>query len=69
MTAFLRDALAQFSLVATIEEHSLIGGFGAAVSEWLIDNQVQPGVSCASARPTPSSRNPANRNTPASSSV
>lgn len=24
-------------LVATIEEHSVIGGFGAAVSEWLVD--------------------------------
>ncbi|HTC09300.1 MAG TPA: transketolase C-terminal domain-containing protein [Acetobacteraceae bacterium] len=41
-TDFLRDAMAQFRLVATIEEHSLIGGFGAAVAEWLIDNQVQP---------------------------
>ena len=29
----------RFRLVATIEEHSLIGGFGAAVSEWLVDTE------------------------------
>ena len=33
----LKDAFDRFTLVATIEEHSLIGGFGAAVSEWLTD--------------------------------
>ncbi|WP_029008347.1 transketolase family protein [Azospirillum halopraeferens] len=33
----LRDAFDRFPLVATIEEHSLIGGFGAAVAEWLAD--------------------------------
>ena len=37
--ACLKDAFARFKLVATIEEHSLIGGFGAAVSEWLADTQ------------------------------
>ena len=36
--AFLKDAFGRFTLVATIEEHSLIGGFGAAVSEWLTDS-------------------------------
>jgi transketolase len=36
--AFLKNAFGRFTLVATIEEHSLIGGFGAAVSEWLIDS-------------------------------
>jgi transketolase len=36
--ACLPDAFARFRLVATIEEHSLIGGFGAAVSEWLVDS-------------------------------
>jgi transketolase len=41
-TAFLGDAMARFRLVATIEEHSLIGGFGAAVAEWMIDNSVRP---------------------------
>jgi transketolase len=40
-TNFLRDAMARFRLVASIEEHSLIGGFGAAIAEWMIDNQVQ----------------------------
>ena len=35
----LRNAFAKFRLVATLEEHSLIGGFGAAVSEWLVDSE------------------------------
>jgi transketolase len=39
-TDFLTEAFAGFKLVATIEEHSLIGGFGAAVSEWITDNRV-----------------------------
>ena len=33
----LKQAFSRFKLVATLEEHSLIGGFGAAVSEWLAD--------------------------------
>lgn len=41
-TAFLAGAFARFPLVATIEEHSLIGGFGAAVSEWAMDGAVAP---------------------------
>jgi len=36
----LRQSFARFKAVATIEEHSLIGGFGSAVAEWLIDNAV-----------------------------
>jgi transketolase len=36
-TACLTEAFSAFQLVATIEEHSLIGGFGSAVAEWLID--------------------------------
>ena len=35
----LKEAFDRFTLVATIEEHSLIGGFGAAVSEWLTDSR------------------------------
>ncbi|MGJ5072824.1 transketolase family protein [Bradyrhizobium oligotrophicum] len=35
----LKQAFSRFKLVATIEEHSLIGGFGAAVSEWLVDSE------------------------------
>jgi transketolase len=37
--AFLKGAFGRFKLVATVEEHSLIGGFGAAVSEWLTDSK------------------------------
>jgi transketolase len=40
--ACLKDAFGKFKLVATIEEHSLIGGFGAAVSEWLVDTATAP---------------------------
>lgn len=39
--ACLKDAFGRFRLVATIEEHSLIGGFGAAVSEWLVDTETE----------------------------
>lgn len=39
--ACLRDAFGRFRLVATMEEHSLIGGFGSAVAEWLADNDVR----------------------------
>jgi transketolase len=35
--ACLCDALTRFRLVVTLEEHSLIGGFGAAVAEWAVD--------------------------------
>jgi transketolase len=37
----LKQAFGRFKLVATIEEHSLIGGFGSAVSEWLVDTETQ----------------------------
>ena len=40
--ACLTDVFARFPLVATIEEHSRIGGFGAAVAEWLVDTRVTP---------------------------
>ena len=40
--ACLGEAFAKFKLVATIEEHSLIGGFGSAVAEWVVDNTVRP---------------------------
>jgi transketolase len=36
-TAYLGEVFGRFDLVATMEEHSLIGGFGAAVAEWLAD--------------------------------
>jgi transketolase len=38
----LRHAFTSFRMVVTIEEHSLIGGFGSAVAEWVIDNRVRP---------------------------
>lgn len=38
----LADAFSRYRLVATIEEHSLIGGFGSAVSEWVIDGGIAP---------------------------
>jgi len=41
-TERLCDAFAAFRLVATIEEHSLIGGFGSAVAEWIVDNAITP---------------------------
>jgi transketolase len=37
-TGYLADAFARYALVSTIEEHSLIGGFGSAVAEWLVDS-------------------------------
>jgi transketolase len=40
--ARLRDAFGRFRLVVTVEEHSLIGGFGAAVAEWLVDTGTRP---------------------------
>jgi transketolase len=36
----LAGALANHDAVATIEEHSLIGGFGAAVAEWVVDQNL-----------------------------
>jgi transketolase len=33
----LADVFAQFKIVATIEEHSVLGGLGGAVAEWLAD--------------------------------
>lgn len=35
---FLAAAMRQFPVVATLEEHSLIAGFGSAVAEWAADN-------------------------------
>lgn len=36
--ACLHEAMERFRLVVTIEEHSLIGGFGSAVAEWAVDH-------------------------------
>jgi transketolase len=37
----LAQAFSQFGVVATIEEHSIIGGLGGAVAEWLSDRAPQ----------------------------
>ena len=34
----LKRVFSGFSLICTIEEHSLIGGLGSAVAEWIADN-------------------------------
>ena len=39
-TQYLDDVFGRYKLVATVEEHSLIGGFGSAVAEWLVDSGV-----------------------------
>ena len=38
---YLMAAFNRFDRIVTIEEHSLIGGFGSAVAEWVVDNRVQ----------------------------
>ncbi len=35
---YLTNAFNSFQKIVTIEEHSLIGGFGSAVAEWAVDN-------------------------------
>jgi transketolase len=35
---FLARAFHQFALVTTLEEHSLLGGLGSAVAEWVVDH-------------------------------
>lgn len=35
----LAEALLRFKIVVTLEEHSLLGGFGAAVCEWAVDHR------------------------------
>jgi transketolase len=36
--ALLADVFANFKLVATVEEHSVLGGLGGSVAEWLSDH-------------------------------
>jgi transketolase len=38
----LTEAFSHFRLVVTLEEHSLLGGFGSSVAEWLADQPPQP---------------------------
>src|SRR5207237_8635336 len=37
----LANAFSKFNVVATMEEHSIVGGFGGAVAEWLSDRHPQ----------------------------
>ena len=39
-TDLLRDRLEKCRLVVTLEEHSVIGGLGSAVAEWMVDRPV-----------------------------
>ncbi len=39
-TIYLARAFQRFRLVATIEEHSVVGGFGSAVAEWIVDQEL-----------------------------
>jgi transketolase len=41
--ACLADAFSRFAVIATLEEHSVQGGFGSAVAEWTADHGRQPG--------------------------
>jgi transketolase len=41
--ALLGDAFQRFPVVATLEEHSRVGGLGSGVAEWLVDRAPQPG--------------------------
>lgn len=38
-TDVLADAFARFDVVATLEEHSILGGLGGSVAEWLSDQR------------------------------
>ena len=39
-TEYLQKVCKKFNLIITVEEHSIIGGLGAAVSEFLTDNDI-----------------------------
>ncbi|MEI6500956.1 MAG: transketolase C-terminal domain-containing protein, partial [Armatimonadota bacterium] len=41
--ATLAEAFEEYPLVVTIEEHSLLGGLGGAVAEWLVDRPARAG--------------------------
>ena len=41
---FLAEAFHRFALVATLEEHSRLGGLGAAVAEWQSDQDRMPAI-------------------------
>lgn len=49
--AFLAEVFARFKVVATIEEHSVLGGFGSAVAEWLTDRSAPESRLCCIGTP------------------
>jgi transketolase len=42
----LKEVFANFGIIATVEEHSLQGGFGGSIAEWVIDHQPLKGRLC-----------------------
>lgn len=44
--ALLADVFARYSVVATVEEHSRLGGLGGSVAEWLADQPPQRARLC-----------------------
>lgn len=42
--ACLKDVFTRFPVVATIEEHSVLGGFSGAVAEWYVDHLAAKGT-------------------------
>lgn len=42
----LAEAFSRFAVVTTVEEHSIIGGLGGAVAEWLADRPAQKARLC-----------------------
>ena len=40
-TNFLKSVFKKFHTVITVEEHSIIGGLGSSVSEWMIEKQIK----------------------------
>jgi len=38
--ALLAKIASDFTVIATIEEHSLIGGLGSSIAEWIVDNNI-----------------------------
>ncbi|MCK4431696.1 MAG: transketolase, partial [Candidatus Aminicenantes bacterium] len=42
----LEEVFTDFDIVVTIEEHSLIGGFGSSIAEWVVDRQQLKGRLC-----------------------
>jgi transketolase len=43
---YLRESFARCRVVVTVEEHSVLGGFGGSVAEWLVDLPPQRAALC-----------------------